>query len=278
MFKLIYKKVGISSFKAINEFARENNIKKIGHTGTLDPLACGLLLVATDDDTKLIQYIKNKDKEYKVELILGKISKTYDSEGPIINLSSYVPTLEEVKQTLLSFVGNIKQKPPIFSAKKINGKKAYEFARENVEVELKEIDITIFEIKDIIYKYPSVSFTTRVSNGTYIRSLVNDIGNKLKTGAYMSYLERTMVNSLTKDDQIILNNLFDLSNSIKINSIEELKKWFNGLYKQYNLKDNQYFLIYKDNIVGSIKIKNSIIINTNIFGNKITKIINENSR
>ena len=107
MFKILYKKPNISSFKAIKEFQKENNIRKIGHTGTLDPLAQGLLLVATDDDTKLIPYIKNKDKEYKVEMKLGFISKTYDAEGPIEFFSHYQPSNEEVLNILNSFIGNI---------------------------------------------------------------------------------------------------------------------------------------------------------------------------
>ncbi|MBR2055832.1 MAG: tRNA pseudouridine(55) synthase TruB, partial [Mycoplasmataceae bacterium] len=160
MFKLIYKDLGISSNKAINIFKKENNINKIGHTGTLDVLAQGLLLLATDDDTKLIPYISNKEKEYKVIAKLGFISKTYDSEGPISFCSKKIPSEKEVFQVVNSFIGKIKQKPPIYSSKKINGKKAYELARKNKEVKLKEISIEIFDIFDIKYKYPFIEFKT----------------------------------------------------------------------------------------------------------------------
>lgn len=273
MFKLIYKKINQSSFQAIKEFQKKNNIKKIGHTGTLDPLAQGLLLVATDDDTKLIPFIKNKDKEYLVKLKLGFISKTYDAEGPISFCSDYVPTLEEVKKCISLFIGDIKQTPPSFSAKKINGKKAYELARKNQEVILQEINITIHSINLIKYEYPFIEFSANVSNGTYIRSLVNNIGQKLKTGAYMSFLERTKVNGFSINDQITTDTLFDF-NVIDIDIIN-LKDLFNGksVNKLNNLPNGKYSITYNKDIVGILIFENNKKVLQKLFGNKIVKIL-----
>lgn len=273
MFKLIYKKVNQSSFQAIKEFQKNNNIKKIGHTGTLDPLAQGLLLVATDDDTKLIPFIKNKDKEYIVQLKLGFISKTYDAEGPISFYSDYIPDLKEIDNCIKSFIGKIKQIPPSFSAKKINGKKAYELARNNKEFNLKEIDINIYEIELIKYEYPFVDFKTHVSNGTYIRSLVNDIGNKLKTGAYMSFLERTKVNGLSICDEITNDSLFNFK-SINVDR-QKLKNIFNGKNVDVvsNLSDGIYSINYENDIVGIVVFENNKKTTQKLFGNKISKII-----
>lgn len=274
MFKIIYKEKGISSFKAINKFKKENNIKKIGHTGTLDPLAQGLLLVAIDDCTKLIPYIANKDKEYVVKLKLGFSSKTYDSEGPISFVSEYQPSLDELKNTINSFIGNIEQIPPIFSSKKIGGKKAYDLARQNKEVKLNPINVTIYSIKNIEYQYPNVSFKAHVSNGTYIRSLVDDIGKKLKCGAYMIFLERTMVNGLTGKEIIDLEKLLNM-NSIKINSKKELSDWFSGKNKKCSNLNGCYLLKFSNTIVGVIEVENSFIKKMNLFGNTIEKILKD---
>lgn len=274
MFKTIYKRYGISSFKAIDEFKKENRISKIGHTGTLDPLAQGLLLVAIDEGTKLIEYIQNKDKEYNVVIKLGYSSKTYDLEGPIKFNSFKIPTKEEIIKIINSFIGNIKQKPPIFSAKKINGKKAYELARENKKVNIKKINVTIYEIKNIKYSYPFISFSTTVSNGTYIRSLVNDIGKKLKTGAYMIYLERTMVNGIKINDEINIKKFLNIKTT-KINSRENLLDLINGKTKYYKINDGNYLLEFNNQIVGLIEVKNNQIIKNKLFGKKINSLIKQ---
>lgn len=274
MFKIIYKKTGISSFACINKFKKENNIKKIGHTGTLDPLAEGLLMIATEDDTKLIPYISNKEKEYEVELKLGYSSATLDAEGPITFFSSYVPTKKEVEKVVNSFIGSIKQQPPLFSAKKINGKKAYSLARKNKDFVLPEIDVTIFEIKNLKYNYPIISFKTRVSNGTYIRSLVNDIGQNLKTSAYMTHLKRSKIHGLSIDDKIDFKKLFNKP-VIKIHNKDELIHWFNGLQKNCQTDDGVYLLEFNNNIVGSVVIEKTKIVKNKLFGNKIKKILNK---
>lgn len=274
MFKLIYKNINESSFKAIREFQKNNNVSKIGHTGTLDPLAQGLLLVAIDDYTKLIPYISNKDKEYKVIAKLGFISKTYDAEGPISHFSDKVPTQEEIEQCIKSFIGQIEQYPPIFSAKKINGKRSYELARKSQDVKLNASIVNIYEIKDIKYQYPYLEFTTTVSNGTYIRSLIHDLGQFLKTGAYITYLERTMVNGLRANDSIDIEKLLNL----KIAPIEDkamVKELLNGKHININLNDNTYLLEYRCVIIGIIIVKNKKTVQCKLFGKTIQKIIGD---
>lgn len=275
MFKILYKKPNISSFKAIREFQKENNIKKIGHTGTLDPLAQGLLLIATDDDTKLIPYIKNKDKEYVVEMKLGFVSKTYDAEGPIDFYSDYCPTYAEVIKVLNNFVGNIQQVPPNFSAKKINGVRSYELARQNKEFNLKPIQVTIYNICDIEYQYPIIKFRTKVSNGTYIRTLVNDIGQTLNTGAYMTFLERTKIHNLSINDSIDIAQLTQIP-IIKIFDLQIIKNLFCGLNQTFDLNNNSYLLEYKNKIIGIIDIQDKSIKSRKLFGNTVKEILKGN--
>lgn len=271
MFKLLYKEINKSSFQVIKEFAKKNKIKKIGHTGTLDPLAQGLLLVATDDDTKFIQFISNKDKEYKIECKLGFISKTYDAEGPINKFSDIKPSLTEVKNVLKFFEGNIQQTPPIFSAKKINGKKAYKLARNNKEIKLKPINVNIYKIFNVKYKYPYLEFFAFVSNGTYIRSLINDIGNKLKCGAYLTFLERTMVNGLRKNDLINVDKLLNMK-TIDIN-FKQLTNLFQGKEENFIINEGNYIIKYNSNIIGILIKKKNSYKKIKLFGNKINKII-----
>lgn len=270
MFKLIYKKSGESSFKTIYNFAREHNIKKIGHTGTLDPIARGLLLIATDNDTKLIPYISNKNKTYIAEAIFNIETNTYDSEGEIVNVYEKIITLQMIKDIVPSFTGKIKQMPPIFSAKKINGKRAYELARENKPVTLKAVDVEIYYIKIISFMNDKLIFEVSVSNGTYIRSLIHDLGKSLDSGAHMTDLERTIIHGISKeniDDEIDLNLLINLP-FLEI-SKETLKNLFNGLKTMIEERDDEYALLFKKDIVGIIKINGFEVIERKLFGNKI---------
>ncbi|CAM9104438.1 tRNA pseudouridine(55) synthase TruB [Mycoplasma todarodis] len=220
MFVLLDKEKGISSFKAINNFRRENNIKKIGHTGTLDPLATGLLLVATDDDTKLIDFIDKGEKTYVATMQLGVISNTYDSEGEIEHVSDTLPTKEVIEQELKKFIGIQEQMPPAFSAKKINGVAAYKLAREGKEVKLKTSTIEINTIEILEFDKDIVVFEVNVSRGTYIRSIIHDLGQRLGCGAIMTELRRTTIGPLTENNigiDVDIEKLLTLS-------IIELKK------------------------------------------------------
>ncbi|MDK2819731.1 MAG: tRNA pseudouridine(55) synthase TruB [Mycoplasmataceae bacterium] len=276
MFKLIYKKSGESSFKSISNFARENNIKKIGHTGTLDPMARGLLLVATDNDTKLIPYITNTNKTYIAEAIFNIETNTYDSEGEIINTYEKIITLEMIEDIIPSFTGKIKQIPPIFSAKKINGKRAYDLARENKEVTLKSVDVEIYYINIISFSNNKLVFEVSVSSGTYIRSLIHDFGKVLHSGAHMSSLERTMIHGISKEN---INDQVDLKQLINLPFLEvpnaTLKNLFNGLKTIIEKEDNQYALFFENDIIGIIKISCFEVVERKLFGNKIEGLVDK---
>lgn len=170
-------------------------MKKIGHLGTLDPLATGLLVVAVGrESTKRISEFMKADKDYEVELELGKVSDTYDSEGAVQETGFDLSSLDKklVQEALASFWGNSMQMPPAYSAKKINGKKAYELARAGKPVELKPVEVTM-QGNEVEVDLPFVRFKVTVSSGTYIRSLVHDLGQQLGCGAILTRLRRTRV-------------------------------------------------------------------------------------
>lgn len=175
---------------------------KVGHTGTLDPLATGLMVVVSGKHTKRAEEFSKLDKVYETTMVLGQTSTTGDNEGEKTHVSSDVPTEVAVQAALEAFKGEISQVPPVFSAIKVNGQRAYDLARKGKEVVLEPRQVTIYEISDVMYAYPEVKFTVKVSSGTYIRSLVQDIGTRLGTGAYMSDLRRTKVGDFDIKDSI----------------------------------------------------------------------------
>lgn len=203
---LIDKPEGISSFGVVSKVrgcARAlTGIKKIkvGHSGTLDPAATGLLVIAVGSYTKRIPELIKKDKTYEVTMRLGQSSTTGDKEGEITGISDTIPALEQLEAALQSFVGDIMQTPPAFSAIKVNGQRAYDLARKGHEVKLEPRPAKIYSNTLLSYEYPLVRFDSEVGSGTYIRSLVEDIGEKLGTGAYMSDLRRTKVGQLDVAD------------------------------------------------------------------------------
>ena len=175
---------------------------KVGHTGTLDPLATGLMIVVTGSYCKRAQEFSKLDKVYEVEMTLGSTSDTGDAEGQLTKKSDQKPTEQQLQAAVEQFVGEIEQTPPAYSAVKVGGKRAYQLAREGKEVKLEPRTVSIYSITDIAYRYPVIRFTAHVSSGTYIRSLVEDIGAELGTGAYMSALKRTKVGVFDIKDAI----------------------------------------------------------------------------
>lgn len=195
---LIDKPSGWTSFDVVAKvrgvLKRETGRKiKVGHTGTLDPLATGLMIIVVGSYCKRAGEFSKLDKTYEVTMKLGEVSSTGDEEGEKTVISDKKPPLEAVETGLTSFVGKSMQKPPIYSAVKIDGKRAYKLARAGISVEIDPRPIQIKSIKLNNYEYPYARFVADVSSGTYIRSLVQDIGEKLETGAYMSDLRRTKV-------------------------------------------------------------------------------------
>jgi tRNA pseudouridine55 synthase len=202
---LVYKPKGWTSFDVVarvrgiikTELRKTNpslkNIK-VGHTGTLDPSATGLLILCIGKYTKRVPDMIRHDKTYEVEMTLGSTSNTGDQEGRITpTTNSQPPSTALVKSVISEFIGEQLQTPPAFSAIKVNGQRAYDLARAGKEVKLEPRKCTIYSIESIVYSWPLITFTCRVSSGTYIRSLVEDIGKKLGIGAYMSELRRTKV-------------------------------------------------------------------------------------
>lgn len=221
---LIDKPKGWTSFDVVNYIRRmvqqngldiaelkpgENRKKRFptGHTGTLDPAATGLMVVLLGKYTKRAMELTKLDKTYDVTMTLGKTSTTGDQEGEITDVSESVPTAEALQAALLKFTGDIMQVPPAFSAMKVNGQRAYKLARAGKEVMLEARPARINANVLQSYEYPTVRFSADVSSGTYIRSLVEDIGKELGTGAYMSDLRRTKVGQFALDDAVSVTGL-----------------------------------------------------------------------
>lgn len=198
---LLDKPLDWTSFQAVNKlkYKLKNQFGlpkkfKIGHAGTLDPKATGLLIICTGKFTKKISEIQDAPKEYRTEIKLGAQTESYDSEKPeILQQDISNITEEKILETLNRFLGEIEQKPPIHSAVKIDGNRAYDLARAGKEIEMKTRTVTIFYLNEIEIDLPFVRFTVGCSKGTYIRSLANDIGQKLQVGAYLSNLRRTKI-------------------------------------------------------------------------------------
>ena len=210
MFLLIDKPKGMTSHDVVDEVRKVTGQKKVGHAGTLDPNATGLLIVAVGrESTKKLGGLLKKDKVYEAQLILGETRDTDDVEGKILEKIEVnnPPTTEEVKKVLKSFIGKQKQAPSIYSAIKVKGKKAYELAREGKKVELEPRDIEIFEIHLLKYEFPTLKINIKVSSGTYIRSLARDVGEKLESGAYLKELRRTQIGFYSVEDAVQLKSL-----------------------------------------------------------------------
>ena len=201
---LIDKPAGISSFGVVAKvrgyLRNECGHKvKVGHTGTLDPFATGLLILLSGKMTKKSNEFLKFDKEYVAELKLGFKSSTGDSEGEIEIVDNRVPDIKEIESVLRLFIGDIEQIPPKYSAIKINGQRAYKLARKGVDFEVPMRKIRIYNIEVLEYEYPRLAIRCRVSSGTYIRTLAEDIGLKLGVGAYLTALRRTKIGEYSVD-------------------------------------------------------------------------------
>ena len=220
---LIDKEKGITSRDVVNSIVKKFNTKKIGHTGTLDPIATGVLIVCVGTATKLVQELTSSNKEYIASVELGTHTDTLDSTGNILIDEDCIKTKLEIIEVLNSFKGKYLQEVPLYSAVKINGKKLYEYARENISVNLpkREVEITDIELIDIEYKDSKTLFNFKcsVSKGTYIRSLIKDIALKLNTVGIMTDLRRTRQGKFNIDKCIKLD---DVNEESLINIIDVL--------------------------------------------------------
>ncbi len=284
---LINKGKNCTSNNVVNKVKHILN-EKTGHIGTLDPNATGLLPILIGKGTKLSQYLINHDKEYEVELKLGIKTDTADAEGKIVDereVPDNIIEKENVLNVLNSFIGKQKQVPPMYSAIKVNGKKLYEYARKNVEVEIQARDIEICKIKlnTINKTEKTVAFTVKCSKGTYIRSLCEDIAEKLGTVGYMKELNRTKVGIFSIQDSITVEELEKYSTNkeklngylIKIESIfskiygdnnkikldnRKLELFTNGVKLSYNVEDGLYRIYdVTSEFIGIGSIKNGLL-------------------
>ena len=195
---LIDKPPGMTSFGVVARLRRvlskqEGKKVKVGHTGTLDPFATGLMIIVTGRMCRRAMEFTKLDKWYEAEIILGTESTTGDPEGELSRISGKKPDEGEIKQVLQKFTGKIEQTPPAFSAVKVNGRRAYQLAREGKKVDIPKRIVTIYTLELIGYDYPVLKLRTHVSSGTYVRSLAADIGKELKTGAYCQNLRRIKI-------------------------------------------------------------------------------------
>jgi tRNA pseudouridine55 synthase len=187
---LVDKAAGSTSFHLVALLRRLTRIEKIGHAGTLDPFATGVMVMLIGREyTRRSDEFLNKDKEYRATLQLGTATDTYDLEGKIISTSDKVPTLQEIELALSTFQGEILQVPPMYSAKKVEGKKLYDLARKGITIERQPVKVQL-QIQLMNYTYPMLDIAVTCSKGTYIRSLAHDIGQTLSCGAHLFELAR----------------------------------------------------------------------------------------
>ena len=261
---LINKEIGLTSRQEVNNVSRKLGEKKAGHIGTLDPFADGLLIVLLGTSTKISQFLEVMDKTYQATLKLGEKTNTGDLTGEVIETRK-VPNLtkEKVEETLKSFLGKQTQIPPMFSALKVNGKELYKYAREGVEIERKVREINIFDIKLISFKNNEIIFIAKVSKGTYIRTLGEDIAEKLGTVGHLTKLTRVEVGPYSLKDakrssEVNENDLIPNSKMLAHFKSFEVsgdlaKKALNGMHFRLPINDEQILLKDKDGIIALYK-------------------------
>lgn len=281
---IIDKPKGITSHDVVSKIRKIYHTKKVGHTGTLDPSATGVLPILIGNATKLSKYLIEHDKTYIATIKLGEETDTLDTEGKVIKqnqVNEKLITENNIENVLKSFVGEQMQTPPMYSAIKINGKKLYEYAREGQKVDIEPRKIKIYEIslKNINIQEKEIVIKVKCSKGTYIRMLCKDIAEKLETVGYMKELRRTKVNKFTLEGSVTLEELeknkenveyleskiisiesiFKENESITLNNIK-LKHLLNGVRLTYN-RPNGIYRIYDErrNFQGIATIENNLL-------------------
>lgn len=274
---IINKPSGMTSFDVIRVLRKNLKERRIGHTGTLDPLAEGVLIVCVGRATKLAQEIEGFEKEYIAEFRLGFKTDTYDIEGKIIATSDNKRvSYQELSDVIERFKGKISQKPPMYSAIKVDGKKLYELARAGMEIERKSREVEIKRLEILEFEEDRVKILCKVSKGTYIRSLIDDIGEELKTYATMISLKRTKVgntqiensytldeisNLVEREDNRFLISVEDYFNydKVKIESDKGLNLFKNGQHAKIQVKDGFYRVYSNRQFIGLGVAKNGYL-------------------
>jgi len=273
---IVNKPKGITSFDVIRKLKKILKTKKIGHTGTLDPLATGVMLMCVGKATKLAADLEAKDKVYIADFDIGYATDTYDIEGKKIAENIIEISKENLEQSIKKFIGNIKQVPPMYSAIKIDGNKLYHLARKGIEVERPERDVTIEYINLLDFKDNKAKIETKVSKGCYIRSLIFDIGQDLGTYATMTALQRKQVGdysleesySLEQIEEMVLNNDFKFLKTVEeifsydkysLQTEKELTLYKNGntIKIKENLENKKYRIYFQDEFIGLANVENN---------------------
>lgn len=262
---ILDKPVGKTSHDMVYTMRKLTGIKKVGHTGTLDPMATGVLPVCIGNATKVADMLTLSDKCYIAELILGMTTDTQDADGEVLTECEVSCTEDEIRSVINSFVGEIEQIPPMYSAIKQNGKKLYELARKGIEVARKSRKVTINSIDILEINGERVTIKVSCSKGTYIRTLCEDIGIKLHVGAYMNTLRRVKTGPFTIDESHTVKELNLLKDAGNIDSVlipvdrmfmeypeiilnpKQVKSITNGVQMTYNGKEEQSYRVYDEN-------------------------------
>lgn len=207
---LVDKPKGLTSSKIVESLRKRFKVKA-GHTGTLDPMATGLLILLLNEATRYAEFFIRLPKEYVAIAKLGEIRDTYDAEGKVLEKIQVNVSCEDVKKVLKSFLGKISQLPPPYSAKRVEGRRAYDLARKGIKVNLKSVEVEVFKAELLECKVPQMKLLFCVSSGTYIRSLVHDIGLKLGCGAYVEELRRIKIGSFDVNMAIAYERLMSIT-------------------------------------------------------------------
>ena len=250
-FLLLDKHKGISSNQLVQKVKKSLSLKKVGHLGTLDPMATGLMILAINRATKFSSYFLESDKSYDASIQLGSSTDTDDAMGNIISSSDIIPNEKDINKSLASFIGQSMQIAPFFSALKHKGKPLYKYAREGEFISKPPREINIFSIKNIICEHNKCSFIVHCSKGTYIRSIARDLGDKLNSGGHLSALRRlsqgtfNIKNAMTIEN-IELNKLITIEEAFsELSEIQldsnQTKFFMNGVkIEEINLEDDKY--------------------------------------
>ena len=251
---LVNKPKGISSFDVIRKLKKILKTKKIGHTGTLDPLATGLMLICVGKATKLASDLEAKNKVYLANFEIGYATDTYDIEGKRIAENLIDVSKDNLELSLKKFIGDIKQVPPMYSAIKIDGNKLYHLARKGIEIERPERDVTIEYIKLLDFKDNKAKIETKVSKGCYIRSLIYDIGLDLGTYATMTELQRINVGEYSLTNSYTLEHMEEMAQNNDFSFLNSVEDVFS--YEKYNLETEKELTLFKNG--NTVKIKDSL--------------------
>lgn len=263
----IFKNKGMSSFDVVRIVKKVAKTKKVGHTGTLDPEACGVLPICIGKGTKIIDYIMDSDKVYEVSFKLGESTDTYDLEGKVLSTKdiSFLKD-NDILEAINNFKGEYMQVPPMYSALKQNGIRLYDLARQGIEVHREGRKVNIKEIDDIKIELPYVSMSVKCTKGTYIRSLCFDIGEYLNVGAVMTELKRTRTSVFCEEDSINIDDLDEDSLNAKLIPIDE------ALNKYQKVEVNEKF---KKLLINGVNVFDKRLNNDKLEMDKLYRVYDE---